>query len=403
MVNKPTLLLFLLTPLLFLGCGKNSDVVAPSPAPQFQSQIDIETVWTARVGEGVGDVFLSLKPAVTERWVYAAALPGQVKKFDRESGKVMWSINLKREITGGVTAGYGVVALGTANGELLLLSEETGELLLEKTVSGQVMSSPALTADLVIVQTTDGRLHALDRNDGSLVWLFDTSIPILTLRGESSPVVAGQATLAGFANGKLVALDTASGAVGWERAVGESSGRSDLERIIDLDGRFWVSGKVVYAATYQGRLVAIDIPSGRVLWQRPLSSYAGVTEFLGKVYLVDEDSVVHAMDAVSGTDLWQNLELKGRAVSTPTAYDRYLLVGDFNGYLYWLSASDGEFLARVKVGLNRYQRAPSKAASLRRVTDPADGIRVQPVVLDDTVYIQGNSGELAVYRVVNSS
>ena len=113
MVNKPTLLLFLLSPLLFLGCGKNSDVVAPSPAPQFQSQIDIETVWTARVGEGVGDVFLSLKPAVTERWVYAAALPGQVKKFDRESGKVMWSINLKREITGGVTAGYGVVALAS--------------------------------------------------------------------------------------------------------------------------------------------------------------------------------------------------------------------------------------------------------------------------------------------------
>jgi len=131
-----------------------------------------------------------------------------------------------------------------------------------------------------------------------------------------------------------------------------------------------------------------------------MSSYAGVTSYLGKVYVVDQDSVLHAMDAIGGTDLWQQDRLKGRVISTPTAYDRYVLVGDFNGFLYWLSHSDGEFLARVKVGHNRYQYSNARAGSLRRVTDPADGIRVEPVIYDDTVYIQGNSGELAAYRVV---
>ncbi|MCG8534139.1 MAG: outer membrane protein assembly factor BamB [Pseudomonadales bacterium] len=389
-----------LASLLIWGCSSNDEVVPPSPTPQFKSQIQIKKLWTSRIGEGVGEVYLSLKPAATERWVYAASLDGDVKKFDREKGKTIWKVSLDREITGGVSAAYGMVGLGTANGELLLLSEETGEIVLEKTLGGQVMSVPAITPELVVVQTTDGRLHALNREDGAVVWLFDTSIPILTLRGESDPVVSGGATLAGFANGKLVAMDTNTGYVAWERQVGESKGRSELERLVDLDGRFWVDGKVVYAATYQGNIVAIDIPSGRVLWKRPMSSYVGVTSYLGKVYVVDQDSVLHAMDAIGGTDLWQQDRLKGRVISTPTAYDRYVLVGDFNGFLYWLSHSDGEFLARVKVGHNRYQYSNARAGSLRRVTDPADGIRVEPVIYDDTVYIQGNSGELAAYRVV---
>lgn len=403
MVFLRAVFISLLLPLFVWGCSSKDEVVPPSPTPQFKSQITVKKVWTSRVGTGVGEVYLSLTPAVTERWVYAAALDGDVIKLDRETGRKVWSIDLDREVTGGVSAGYGVVALGTANGEILLLNEESGEIQLEKHVGGQVMSVPALTAELVIVQTTDGRLQAMNRESGNVVWLYDTSIPILTLRGESSPVVSGGATLAGFANGKLVAMDTNTGFVAWERAVGEPKGRSDLERLIDLDGRFWLAGKVVYAVTYQGNLVAIDVPSGRVLWKRAMSSYAGVAAALGNVYAVDQDSVLHAMDAIGGTDLWRQDKLKGRIVSAPTPYDRYVLVGDFSGYLYWMSQSDGEFLARVKVGVNRYQYANYKAASLRRVTDPADGIRVEPVVYDDTVYVQGNSGEVAAYRVVKKS
>lgn len=393
-------LLVLLLPLTLLACSDDDNIVPPSPLPQFKAQINLQKLWTVRIGDGVDDAYLSLKPAVTERWVFAASADGLVFKVDRQTGKREWRIDLERAITGGVSAAYGMVALGTANGEILILNEEDGSILWEKPLGGQIMSVPAFGSNRVVVQTIDGRLHGLDRNDGGTVWLFDTSIPILTLRGESSPVVMGGATLAGFANGKLVAVDTESGFVAWERLIGESRGRSELERLIDLDGRFWVSSKTVYAVTFQGGLAAIDIPSGRVLWTKPVSSYAGVSEFLSQVYVVDEDSVLSAKDSVSGTDIWQQERLKGRGLSAPTAYDRYVLVGDYEGFLYWLSYRDGSFLARAKVGIKRYSHAPKKAQSLRRVTDAADGLRVEPVVYDDTVYVQGNSGELAAYKAI---
>ena len=392
-------LIFLL-PWFLSACSSDESVIQPSPVPQFKDQIKIEKLWTARIGEGVGEIYLSLTPALTERWAFAASHDGEVYKLDRSTGKREWVVDLERPITGGVGASYGMVAVGTANGEIVVLNEEDGSILWEKSLGGQIMSAPAVGSTRLVVQTIDGRLHGLDRNDGSVVWLFDTSIPILTLRGESSPVVMGGATLAGFANGKLVALDTETGFVAWERLVGEPKGRSELERLIDLDGRFWVSDKVVYAVTYQGGLVAIDIPSGRVLWSKPVSSYAGVSEFLSQLYVVDEDSVLYAKDSVSGTDIWQVDSLKGRGLGAPTAYDRYVLVGDFEGFLYWLSYRDGSYLARAKVGVKRYQYAHYKAQSLRRVTDPADGLRAEPVVYDDIVYVQGNSGELAAYKVV---
>jgi len=392
--------LVLLLPLLLMACSSDESVVAPSPVPQFKAQLDIEKLWTARISDGVGEAYLSLKPALTERWAFAAAIDGEVYKLDRKTGAGEWRVDLDRKITGGVSAAYGMVALGSANGEIIVLNEEDGSILWEKALGGQIMSAPAFGSERLVVQTIDGRLHGLDRQDGKTVWLFDTSIPILTLRGESSPVVMGGATLAGFANGKLVALDTDSGFVAWERLIGEPKGRSELERLIDLDGRFWVSDKIVYAVTYQGGLAAIDVPSGRVLWSKPLSSYSGVSEFLSQVYVVDEDSVLYAKDSVSGTNIWQLDDLKGRGLGAPTAYDRYVLVGDFEGFLYWLSYRDGSFLARAKVGVKRYQFANQKAQSLRRVTDPADGLRAEPVVYDDIVYVQGNSGELAAYKVV---
>lgn len=396
-------LLILLVPLLLAACSNNDDsVIPPSPLPEFKSTAQVKKVWAVSVGKGVEDVFLSLKPAVTERWVYAAARDGSLVKLERETGEQVWRIETGRTITGGVGAGYGLVAVGTGNGEVLVFNEEDGAQLWEKSLGGQIMSSPAVGPDRVLVQSIDGVLHGLTRDDGAVAWIFDTSIPILTLRGESSPVVIGGATLAGFANGKLVALDTSSGFVAWERLIGEPKGRSELERLIDLDGRFWVSGKTVYAATYQGNVAAIDIPSGRLLWQRKLSSFAGVSEFLSQVYVVDEESVIHAMESLSGTDLWQQDALRGRRLSAPTAYDRYVVVGDFEGYLHWLSYKDGSFVARVKVGVPLRPRPGAKVGMVVRKPSADEGLRAEAVVYQDIVYVQANSGELAAYEIIES-
>ena len=393
-------LLILLIPIILAGCSSDEDVIKPSPLPDFKSDLQVKKLWGTVVGDGVEEAYLALTPAVTERWVFAASRDGKVVKIDRNTGKKVWTMDTGHTITGGVAAGYGLVAFGTANGDAVVLDENDGKTLWVKEVGGEVLSAPAIASDLVIVQSIDGRIHALNRKDGTVSWLYDTAIPILTLRGESTPYVRGGVTLAGFANGKLAAIDTETGAVGWERPIGEPTGRSELERLIDLDGRFWVSGKTVYAATYQGRVAAVDIPSGRLLWQRKMSSFSGVSEFLNQVYVVDDESNIHALDSLSGTDLWTQSALRGRSLSAPTAYDRYVVVGDFQGYLSWLSYKDGSFVARVKVSVPAYRNPNAKLGTVSAIRTHSGGLRAEPVVYDDIVYVQGNGGEVAAYKVI---
>lgn len=373
-------LLIVFTSLILIACSDDEDILPPSPLPDFEPQIQIKELWDYEIDDGIEDNFLLLRPAVTENHVYVASMDGEVAKLERASGDELWEIDTEHQITGGVDAGYGVVVYGTAEGEAVAVEESDGKQRWLTKLTGQVLAVPAVGPELIVFQTYDGRLHALSRDSGAVQWVYDTSVPPLSLRGESSPVQVGNVTLAGFANGKLVALDTTTGFVGWERTVAEPEGRSELERLNDLDGRFWISRSVVFAVNYQGKLVALDVRNGQPLWSRDLSSYAGVAEFLDQVYVVDEDSNLHALDSVNGSEVWQQSLLKGRRLTAPTPYDRYVVAGDFEGYLHWMSYRDGAFLARVKVD--------------------GDGLWAPPIVKDDVVYIQGNSGEIAAYQVI---
>ncbi len=370
----------LIVSIFLLGACSDDDILPPSPLPDFDEQIQVEEIWSADVDDGVDENYLVLTPAITERWVFAASYDGEVVKLNRADGDEVWEIDTEHNITGGVGAGYGIVVYGTDNGEAVALSEEDGSEVWKVELSGQVLATPAVGASRVIVQTMDGQLHALNRETGKKEWIYDTPIPNLTLRGSSSPVIAGEVTLAGFANGRLVAVKTDNGAVGWEYPVSEPQGRSELERLVDLDGRFWVKRNVVFAATYQGKLAAIDIPTGRLLWQKPFSTYAGVSEKLDRVYVVDQDSVIKVLDAVSGAEVWTTDVFKGRRLSAITPVGVNAVVGDFEGYLHWLHYRDGRIQARVRVD--------------------RDGLRAAPIVKDDVVYVQGNSGELAAYKVI---
>ncbi len=364
-----------------IACSDDDDILPPSPLPDFDPSIQLEELWDYEIDDGIEDNFLLLRPAITENHVYVASYDGEVAKLDRREGDEIWEVDTDQQITGAVDAGYGVVAYGTAEGEAVALSDDDGKQLWLTRLTGQVLAVPAIGPALIVFQTYDGRLHALDRETGKVEWVYDTTVPPLSLRGESSPVQIGNVVLAGFANGKLVALDTKTGFVGWERTVSEPQGRSELERLNDLDGRFWISRTVVYAVNFQGSLVALDIRTGQPLWSRDMSSYAGVSEFLDQVYVVDEDSNIYGLDAVNGAQVWHQELLKGRRLTAPTAYDRYVVVGDFEGYLHWLSYRDGSFLARVKVD--------------------GDGLWAPPIVKDNVVYVQGNSGEIAAYQIVN--
>lgn len=364
---------------ILLAACSDDEVAPPSPLPDYDETVSLRKLWSESVGDGVEDYYVSLTPTVTSTHVYAAALDGTVVKLDRATGDVVWEVDTELPITGGVAAAYGHVAFGTSNGDVILLKDEDGSQVWKVATGGQVLSSPAMAPDRVVVQTIDGRLQGLNITDGSRVWLFDTSIPILTLRGESSPMVLGNIALAAFANGKMVALQVDDGFVGWERPVAEPEGRSELERLVDIDGRFDVADTTVFAASFQGRVAAFDVPSGRPLWSKAFSSHNGLSVSLDTVFATNDDSEIVAMDATSGAEQWKQTKLKGRSVTAPVAYDKYVVAGDFEGYLHWMDRQNGEFVARVKVD--------------------GDGLRAPVVIADDVVYVQANDGTLAAYQV----
>lgn len=362
-----------------LAACSDDEVVPPSPLPDYDETITLRKLWSESVGDGVEDYYVSLMPTVTATNVYAAAIDGTVVKLDRATGDTVWEVETDYPITGGVSAAYGFVVFGTSNGDVVLLKEEDGSQVWKANLGGQVLSAPALAPERVVVQTIDGRLQGLNIADGTRIWLFDTSIPILTLRGESSPIVVGNIALAGFANGKMVALQVNDGFIGWERPVAEPEGRSELERLVDIDGRFDVEDTTVFAASFQGRVAAMDIPSGRSLWSKPFSSHSGLSVSLETVYATNDDSEIVAMDAASGAEQWKQSKLKGRSVTAPVAYDGYVVAGDFEGYLHWMDRQTGDFVARVKVD--------------------GDGLRAPVVIADSVVYVQSNDGTLAAYQV----
>ena len=167
--------------------------------------------------------------------------------LDRKTGDSIWKVKTGDVISSGLNAAYGMITYGTRNGEIVARSEKDGSELWRKALSSEVLAVPQMNADTVLVQTIDGHLYGLVRDTGEKRWVYSTTVPVLTLRGTSAPVIYHHLALAGFSNGKLVAINLSDGNPVWEKQVTLPVGRSELERIVDIDGGFWVEGSVVYA------------------------------------------------------------------------------------------------------------------------------------------------------------
>lgn len=361
------------------ACSTNEHVIQPAKLVDFDKQLKLKKLWSVSVGDGVDDAYLSLKPVISGQMIYVANADGAIISLDREKGKKNWKVNTKRRITGGLAAAYGQVFFGTINGKLVALDAKDGSEQWEAQLSSEILAVPDSNAEFVIAQTIDGQLFGLDRTTGGQLWQFDTVEPILTLRGSSSPKIEQTVAIAGFANGKLAAVDLQKGEPIWEKQVGISKGRSELERLIDLDGGFIVSGRTIFASTYQGRVSAVDLYTGRALWQRDVSSYVGVEEESGNLFIADSSGYLWSLDAETGATQWQQKALEARTLSAPAAINDYIVVGDYEGYLHWMKKGDGEFVARIRVD--------------------AQGLRTKPLVREGVVYVYGNGGRLSALTI----
>ena len=358
-----------------VGCSSNSKKeLPPNELPDIQEEVRLDARWSRSVGDGQGDLYNLLTPASDGERLFAAAADGEVVALDRLTGDKFWEVDLDLPISGGVGAGYGLVLVGTLKGEVIALDASSGEEKWRARVTSEVLSAPATNGDVVVVQTQDDRLIAFDAGTGSQRWIYENSPAVLTLRGTSSPVMTNSLVIAGLSSGKLLALDASRGIPVWEQRVAVPQGRSELERMVDIDGNLLLTGGNLYAVSYQGKVAAFDAESGRPLWTRDASSYVGLAQGFGSVYVSLASGAVEGVDENSNSALWNNDALLRRQLSAPEVFSSYVAVGDFEGYLHLLSQVDGHFVGREKID--------------------GDGVRVRPLVIGDWIYVYGNSGKL---------
>ncbi len=326
-----------------------SNLAPPTPLRDFTSSAVAKEIWSANIG-ATGDRFNRIQPRIAGDVLYAASGKGDVTAFKTDKGKVLWHRKLSVPISGAVGYGNNLVLVGTREGEVLALESDSGSLAWRVRLSSEVLASPVATSGIVVAQTVDGHVYGLKSNDGSHLWKFKRTVPSLSLRGTSRPSLQGGLVVTGFANGTMVGLDLKTGNPRWDVVVSRPTGRTELERIVDVDGSPIISGFRLFAASFQGRLIALDLRSGRLLWTQKMSTYSPVAADDTRIYVVDADGVIVALDQRTGAERWRQQGLKARFVSAPAVIGNYIAVGDYNGYLHLLSREDGQFVARIRIG-----------------------------------------------------
>ncbi len=362
------------------GWFEGSSEEPPAELTEFVPEIQVRTLWKVQVGDGVDKQRVNLLPFLDYGRLYVADREGLVEAFDIETGQLVWKTEQNKALSAGPGVGEGLVLLGTSDAEILALSEESGELQWTTRVSSEVLSVPRVARGIVVVQTIDDKVTGLDAENGETLWVYQRAVPTLTLRGSSSPAISSGAAFCGFASGKLVALELETGRPVWETTVTSPSGRSELERMVDVDTDPVIEGGVIYVGTFQGDLAAVSEMTGVVLWRRELSVYAGVSADWRRVYATDSSDQVWAMDAESAAAIWKQDLFRGRRLTAPGIVEDYLAVGDFEGYVHWLAQDDGRVVARSQVG--------------------GEPITLKPQVLDGVLYVYSDNGELAALQPV---
>lgn len=344
--------------ILLSGCSGGDRDEIPALAP-LQPLAVVETPWSAAAGSGIGRGWLVLTPAVENDRVYVADARGWVFAYDAESGRSVWRTDTDADITGGVGVGGGRVFAGTEEGEVVALRTDTGEVAWRTQLTSEVLSQPRVGGGRVVVRTLDGKLFGLDAASGEERWSYDGGVPNLSVRGTSSPVVVSGVTIAGFDNGRIAAVESAAGEVLWEGIVSDPRGRSELERLADVDANPVFEGGVVYAASYKRAVAAFDAETGRALWRRGIESQSGLAIDSDLLYVADTDGSVHALDRLSGAGVWTQESLAGRGPAWPVVHGPFVAVTDREGYIHWLRREDGRPAARTRSGAGQIAGPPA--------------------------------------------
>ncbi|KLO02613.1 membrane biogenesis protein [Morganella morganii] len=386
---RKTLLVGLVASVLLAGCSSEQDTIVMSPLPEVTNQFTPETVWDKSVGDGIGKYYSHLSPAWEGSSIYAADRNGLVKALDADSGVEIWSVNLAEKtgflsasipamLSGGLTVSGEHLYVGTERGTLIALNANDGEIAWTANAGGEVLSRPEVSEGLVLVHTGNGLLQAFDTATGEQRWSLNLDTPSLSVRGESAPAVAMGAAFVGGDNGRVSAVMLGQGQLIWQQRISQATGTTEISRLNDVDMTPVVADGRVYAIAYNGNLVAMDMRSGQILWKRDFGSVNELVLDGESLYVVDQNDNVYGLRAADGVTMWSQDKLLHRNLSAPEIFNGYLVVGDGEGYLHWLDTSNGQFVAQNKLN--------------------SSGILSRPSIAGDKLMVQARDGRLYLLR-----
>ena len=363
---------------LAMGCSKEDEVAPPAELVDFEPLVRADRVWSVGTKGGDDVLRLGLRPALEGERVYVAGHGGDVQALEVANGKVAWRTDTKLELSGGPAVGEGIVVVGAIGGDVIALDAGSGTERWRVATGGEVLAAPTVAGGLAVVRTVDGRLRALGAADGKEAWTYEQPVPRLTLRGNGMPIIDGDMVIAGLDNGKVVALSLSTGELLWSTTVAPSKGRTEIERLVDIDSPVRVVGDDIFVVGYQGRIAMLARDTGQLWWGRELSSNRGLAVDGDTIYVTAADSSVVALRRRDGTPVWTQDAMLRRSLTAPVLSGDTLVVGDFEGYVHWLDAATGQMLARGKTGGGRMSNAP--------------------VVAGDLLLLQTDSGDVQAWR-----
>lgn len=364
------------------ACSKDKAIDQPAKLTPLASTLHVARVWSATVDDKKAlKLRLGLSLSVADERVYAAGHKGEVVALNLASGRQVWRTRLKAPLSGGTAAGDGLVLIGSSDGQLFALDAATGSRRWTTRVNGEVLAPAAIAEHLIALRTVDGKLHALNPADGHELWVQQQQVPRLSLRGTARPVIVGDLVLSGFDNGKVLAVASSDGTVQWEANVSPPHGRTELERLDDIDTAVRVSGQDVYTVGFQGKVAMLALDNGQIWWSHEASSYRSLTLDDDALYMSSADGEIVALRTRTGAELWRQKTLLHRGLTALATMDddKALVTADFQGYVHWLDKATGALAARASSGKAR--------------------VSATPLVVGDMVLVINDRGQISAFRV----
>lgn len=332
------------------GCASKMAIEPVELKPLDNVQVEIERLWAKSAGSSFDEYYIKVHPAVSENLVFAVGGSGELRAFNQSSGEKQWSLSIDDEITGAVAAGYGNVVIISSEGMVANYASKSGDELWQTQLELTSLAPALITDSLVVIQSVNDQVVALDRKTGKETWRFKETLPLVSLWGNSQPQIYQNWIIAALGNGRLVALNKTDGQLEWERKIGIAKGQGDIEQIVDVDGQFIISGDDLFIASYQENVVAMNLIDGSLGWYRPISSYNDLAVDESALYVIGETSKILALGRYDGQIFWQNDELYGRKLTGISILDNYLLVVDYEGYMHLVDKYSGAIVGRKRIG-----------------------------------------------------